>query len=241
MFSYSSSSSPPSMNLPLTSFHNFPLLWFSYHLVTATSNDDSKAKAPAKMVATKMEFLWKRPDNWVSMCERLSYGVAKGHASYVGVGWSHWSLPESARSWPEVILKLASEVILKIWLYGNLKTKEKNIVKHRPQYSQGHHGTEHFFLITLFHFTSSSLFHSLHLSQFHHLFSFWAIKIKIGKFSSYASLFISSRHFPRVRGYLPLFVLLVKSVKVDFHFAQNLIGSVYYGCAGACLQPLHLY
>lgn len=46
-------------------------------------------------------------------------------------------------------------------------------------------------------------------------------------------------HFPRVRGYLPLFVLLFESVEVDFHFAQNLIGSVYYGCAGAYFCNLY--
>ena len=58
---YSSSSSPsPAAIRALTSFHNFPLLWFSYHEVIAVSNTVWKTKAPAKIVPTKTAFRLKK-------------------------------------------------------------------------------------------------------------------------------------------------------------------------------------
>lgn len=57
---YSSSSSSPPFNWALTSFHNLPLLWFSYQEVTAESKAPWKTKAPKKTVPTKTAFLLKK-------------------------------------------------------------------------------------------------------------------------------------------------------------------------------------
>lgn len=60
--SSSSSSSPSAASFicNLTSFHNLPLLWFSYHLVTTVSKEAWKTNAEARTVPTKTEFLLNR-------------------------------------------------------------------------------------------------------------------------------------------------------------------------------------